>query len=117
MSIREKVKELNAVKQELKQLSMKTTKLRKYSVKLENDISKYLDAKDQPGLKYQGIAIIKETKSKRKNKKKNDQFLDAVHVLKENNVQNPEKVLEELLEARKGEKIDLTRLKFTTYKN
>ncbi len=117
MSIQGKVNELKSIQNELTTLRKRSAGLRQRGKQIEKEIKDYLDAKDQPGLKYKGIAIVKETKAKHKPKKKADQKADAIYVLEQNGIEDPEKVLEEILTARKGSPTEQTKLKFKKYKN
>ena len=117
MSIQGKVNELNSIKNELKNLRMQGGKLRKRAKEIEDQIGDYLDAKDQPGLKYKGTAIIRETKSKRLMKKKADARADAIYVLEQHGVDEPSKVFDEVMDARRGSPTDQRKLKFKKYKN
>ena len=69
MSIQGKVNELNSIQNELTVLRKRSSALRQRAKQIEQEIKDYLDAKDQPGLKYKGMAIIRETKPKHKTKK------------------------------------------------
>jgi predicted RNase H-like nuclease (RuvC/YqgF family) len=117
MSIQGKVNELKSIQNELTSIRKQTSGLRQRAKQLEQEIKDYLDAKDQPGLKYKGLAIIRETKPKHKTKKKADQKSDAIYVLEQHGIDDPEKVLEEILTARKGSPTEQTKLKFKKYKN
>lgn len=117
MSIQGKVNELNSIQNELTALRKRSSNLRQRAKQIEQEIKDYLDAKDQPGLKYKGMAIIRETKPKHKTKKKSDQKADAMYVLEQNGIDDPERVLEEILTARKGSPTQYTKLKFKKYKN
>ncbi len=117
MSIQGKVNEINSIKQELKCMRHTGSVLRKRMKQIEEEIYEYLYIKDQPGLKYKGTAIIRETKTKRLPKKKNDQKADSIYILEKYGIENPEKVLEEIMEARKGSPTEQTNLKFKKYKN
>ena len=116
MSIQGQVNELKSIQNELAALRKKGSALRKRVKEIEAEIDTYLDAKDQPGLKYKGMAIIRETKTKRNPKKKADQKADAIYVLEKHGVDDPEKVLEEVIEARRGTQTEQRKLKFKKYK-
>jgi hypothetical protein len=117
MSIKSDVLELQSIRQEIKALSAKATILRKKAKEIEERIQEYLRAKDQIGLKHQGTAIILEEKEERAKKKNKDKDQDATYILERYGIQNPEKVLQEILEARKGEKVPKTKLQIKKYKN
>lgn len=112
MSIQGQVNELKSIQNELTDMRKRGSALRKRVKQLETEIDAYLDAKDQPGLKYKGMAIIRETKPKHKPKKKVDQKADAIYVLEQHGVDDPEKVLEEVMEARRGSPTEHRKLKF-----
>lgn len=116
MSIQGQVNELKSIHNELTLIRKRGSTLRKRAKQLEEEIDAYLDSKDQPGLKYKGMAIIRENKPKRKIKKKADQKTDSINVLEQHGIDNPEKVLEEILEARRGSPTEQRKLKFKKYK-
>lgn len=116
MSIQGKVNELNSIKNELKSLRQRAADLRKRAKTIEDEIDEYLDAKDQPGLKYKGTAIIRETATKRRVKKKEDARLDAIGVLERKGVESPGKVYDEMMDARRGSPTEQRKLKFKKIK-
>lgn len=116
MSIQGKVNELQSIKHELKLLRERSNKLRSRIKDIEIDIGKYLEIKDQPGLKYKGMAITVDTKEKRQIKKKTDKFNDALLVLEKHGVHNARKVLDEITESQKGSIVEHRKLKIQTYK-
>jgi hypothetical protein len=105
MSIKGDVIELNLINAEIKQLSNRTRSLRKKAKEVEARILNYLQEKEQPGVKYNGTAVIIENKTKRASKKSKDREVDALQVLKDNGIQNARDVLDQIIEARKGESI------------
>ena len=116
MSIQGKVNELNSIKSELKSLRQRGTALRKRAKVIEDEIEEYLDSKDQPGLKYKGTAIIRETTTKRRTKKNADARADAIYVLERRGVESPEKLFDEIMEARRGSPTEQRKLKFKKIK-
>lgn len=116
MSIQGKVNELNSIKSELKSLRQRGTALRKRAKVIEDEIDEYLDSKEQPGLKYKGTAIIRETATKRRTKKKADARADAIYVLERRGVKSPEKLFDEIMEARRGSPTEQRKLKFKKIK-
>jgi len=117
MSIQSYLNELNSIKSELKTIRTRGTLLRSRAKKIEEHIKEYLDSKEQPGLKYKGTAIIREIKTKHNNKKIVEQKADCIQVLEKYGINNPEKLLEELHDAKKGHPIEETKLKFKKYKD
>ena len=116
MSIQSQINELNAIKNELKHIRIRSAALRTRAKKMEDDIEEYLSSKDQPGLKYKGTAIIREVTTKHKNKKKIHQTADCIQVLEKYGIHSPEKVLDELTNAKKGSPTEHKKLKFKKYK-
>lgn len=116
MSIQGKVNELNSIKNELKSIRERGSVLRKLMKQIEDEISEYLDSKDQPGLKYKGTAIIREVKTKRRTKNKNEQRTDAIYILEQHGIDRPETVLDEIIESRRGSPTEHRKLTFKKYK-
>ena len=116
MSIQGKVNELNSIKSELKSLRERGTVLRKQAKIIEEEIDAYLDSKEQTGLKYKGTAIIREVETKRRVKKKDDARADAIGILNRRGVRSPEKVFDELMDARRGSPTEQRKLKFKKIK-
>lgn len=113
MSIQGKVNELNSIKNELKSLGQRGAALRKRVKYLEGEIEEYLDSKDQPGLKYKGTAIyLDKTSTKRRLKKKSEQRSDVIYVLERHGVESPDKIFDEIMEARRGSPTEKRKLKF-----
>lgn len=116
MSIQGYVVELQRLKIELKNLNTKRRVLLKQVKDIEAKISAFLKEKDQPGVKYQGTAIILEQKEKPVKKKNKDRDSDAISVLKNYGIDDAENVFKKLMEARKGalevkETLKITNLK------
>ena len=116
MSIQAKVNEHASIQQELKQLRTRSAMLRKRSKLLEDEIEEYLEEKDQPGLKYKGTAITRETQVKRKIKKKSDKMASEISVLEKHGIYSPERVLKEIDDARRYSPTEVRKLKFKTIK-
>jgi hypothetical protein len=83
----------------------------------EYKIKEYLSSKEEPGFKLQGTAVIleeKETRAKKKNKEKDE---DALYILEKYGItENKEKILNEILEARKGDLQTTKKLKIQKFK-
>lgn len=116
MSIKSYVEELGAIKEELKKMTKARKVLTLRTKELEKNIAVYLKSKDQPGVKHEGNAIILEEKENRAPKKTGEKDSDASEILKKYGIQEPLKVLNEILEARKGEKILTEKVTMTKYK-
>jgi hypothetical protein len=111
MSIQAKVDELNSIKKELEYVRKKTAPLRKRLKELEDEICVYLNAKEQQGLKYKNMAIIKEQKTVHAKKKKEEKLRESMSILRSYGIHNPERVLKELTESQKGSPLEKEKLK------
>ena len=113
MSIQGKINELQSINKELLTLRNRVRNLNTHKKKVEEYINNYLESKKQPGLKYKDLVVVKENTIKRKNKKKSERQNDAVKVLEKYGIQNPTNVLNEVLEARRGEKFETSKIIMT----
>jgi hypothetical protein len=117
MSVQDDMLSLKSVNTEIARLQGSLKKLKDQAKVLQNRIITYLDDKKQKGVKLPddnsgkktGFVVKTTTKTlpqtqKERNKK-------SIEILKGSGVSNPEKVLEELLKTRKGEKINVSTLK------
>jgi predicted Zn-dependent protease len=116
MSVQSDVETLKNIQARIKILSVEMKKLRQEEKNSMERIQEFLKHKDLPGVKHQGVAIKIEEKEARERKKPKEQVMDAIAVLKKYNIDNPEKVLEELTEAKKGEPIIKEKLKLQKIK-
>lgn len=116
MSIKGYVEELNSVNIEIKNNNIKNKTLRKRAKELENNISEYLNSKEQNGLKYNGKAIILEQKEKFTTKNKKEKQDDIKLLFKSLGVSDPDYAYEKLLETQKGELISQNKLVFKNIK-
>ena len=111
MSIQPQVNELNGIKAELKVLNARAKKLRERKKYLESEITAYIKSKELPGVKHQGAEIRIEEKTTRAGKSNKQRDIDAMNVLERYGIRHPDRVLQELMEARKGEEIPIDKLK------
>lgn len=102
MSIQADVKELQNIDNEIKRLQKQVKVLKNRKIIIETNIKSYLDEKDQPGVKYQDIAIIIDNRKGRmrvNDKEKKERITD---ILTSNGVNNTEQLITELIESMKG---------------
>jgi len=111
MSIQGYVNELKNLKIELKRLNKISAQIRKQIKNAEDNIILYLTEKQQPGVKYHNDKIILQNTTKRNYKKKKDKEEDAINILKQKGISNPEEVLNQILEARRGEEVEVSKIK------
>jgi hypothetical protein len=110
------VNEMNNISNELKRIRKETMKLNKRKKDLEEKIIEYLKMKDQPGFKYQNMAVITEEKDIHNKTKKSEKFEKGINVLRNNGIDNAEDVLKELLDGMKGSPTTTTKLKIKEIK-
>ncbi len=101
-SITTVITELNSLNAELKRLRIQTRTLNNRKKELEKQIIEFMEIKEQPGLKYQGMAIVPEEKESFKAKGKKQKEEDIKHLLEEFGVDNVGHAYKELLETMKG---------------
>ena len=115
-AIQNYINELKNLNIELKRLNKASHVVRQRAKQVESDIINYLREKEQPGVKYQDMAIVVENKTKRINKSKKDIEEDSLRVLEDYGISNAKEVLDEILRARKGEEIENQKLKIKNIK-
>jgi hypothetical protein len=116
MTIQGLVTELKDLNTEIKRMSRQISELRKQKAGVEEQIVNYLNEKEQPGLKYNDTAIILEKKSLRSAKKKSEADIEAVQILENHGIENPQEVLKEILNSRKGEEFEREKIKLKLLK-
>ena len=109
--------ELENIKKEIKIRSKELKLLKDRQKKLEDKIKKFMVDNNQNGVKYQGIAAILEEKKKRIPKKKTQKIEDCISVLKAYNVNQPEKLLKDIMETIKGDEVEVETLKIQNIRN
>jgi ABC-type uncharacterized transport system fused permease/ATPase subunit len=115
-AIQNYISELKSLYTELKRLNKAAHLIRQRIKDVEKNVIEYLKEKEQPGVKYQDMAIIIENKTKRVNKSKKDIEEDSLKILEENGINNAKEVLDEIIRARKGEEIDNEKIKIKNIK-
>lgn len=117
MSIESDVKELQSLSLEIKNLNGKLRTLRNSKKLVEERITKYIHHKKLPGFKYYDLEITLQDKSKVKYKPRKQQVSDSAEILKRYNIKSPERVLQELQEAKKSEFLNEKSIKTKKIKN
>ena len=111
MSIKADVRELQSIRLELRRLTQERKELKEKEAKVEARIRDFLKAKDQPGLRDGDFSLIIEEKEVAGPKRPKERQEDSIAVLERYGVHSPEKLLEELMQARKGEVVVKEKLK------
>lgn len=113
MSIQNNINEINSIDTEIKRITGELKKLRQRKKELEKNIIKFLEEKEQPGVKFGKQALFLEKKTKKVNKKNKQYDQDTLKILKANGIEDPEKVLKEIKEAKIIKNEEQTKLKMT----
>lgn len=116
MSNQGKVDELLRLKEALKRNRREGSRMRRRLKQLEEELGLYLESKEQSGFKYRNLAIIKENKIKRAIKKKKEKETDSIRFLEQQGIKNPQKILDGILECRRGEPVEQIKLSYKKYK-
>lgn len=105
---------------ELKELENESVRLKKQlreintrKKKLEDHIKKYLEAKDQIGLKYRDVAVIAQPSTKRTRVKKQDQIERVQSYLEKSGMRVKPEIVEKLIEHLKGDEKETVKIKLT----
>lgn len=117
MLIQDDMMTLRSMNTEISRLQALVKELKTKAKIIENRIITYLDEKKQKGVKLpddnsgKKTGFMLQTAHKTLPQTEKERKKKSLELLKNNGVSNPEKVLEELLKTRKGEKIDIPKLK------
>ncbi len=117
MSIKEYVNEINMLRKEIARNNMRNKQLRSRVKELEESITSYLKSKDQTGVKYNGQAIIIESKERHTVKKKKEKEDDIINFLRNLGITDPDHAYAQLQEVQRGEPIEQQKLKFKKLPN
>ena len=112
MSIKAYVDELEQIQAQIRFNNETNRNLRKRCEQLETSIAEYLVQKGQHGLKYNGKAVIIESKERRPPKKKKDKDADIISVLEEFGISNPTEAYTRIQESQKGVPVEQQKIKF-----
>jgi len=115
--ISRKVRELKTIKREISRLSKEVRNLRTQSNIIEKEIIEYLHRTNQPGIRCNGMVILRDAKEERVRKKKVESERDGMIVLRSNGIHasqaDTKRILNEVLEAVRGEKKPKEKLTIT----
>ena len=116
-SIKSYVDEIERINAEISRNCKRNRDLRLRAKELENNIADYLKSKEQAGLKYNGTAIIIESKAKRVAKKKKDKERDVIELLSSLGVSDTTEAYKKLIDVQRGEEVDIEKLSFKKIKS
>lgn len=109
------INELKLLKNEIKNTHTRLRSLKDKAKNVEQHICNYLKSKNEPGVRYDGVALVLDEKEGRSRKKKQDQLKDSLDVLRRYGIPNPQRALDELLESRRGDTQFNTKLTVKKY--
>ena len=115
MSIQGDVELVNSLTQEIKLMNKRLKTLRKQKREAEARIKAYIRAKELPGVKHRGTAILLEEKEQRAPKSNKQRDRDAQEVLRKYGIHDADQVLKELMDARKGDAYMGDKIKTSKY--
>ena len=109
------VGELRQITREIARLNTERRKLNKRKKEIESLVVKFLDDKEQMGVRYKGTALIAKNKNTRTRRKEKDKVADGQAILRKYGVHNSERIIKEVIEAMKGEVKQGKTIKVTNY--
>jgi len=115
-SLKSNMDTLKGISTEIKRLDDRKKELKRQAAEVQKEIVDYLQKNNQKGVKTkdsQGndTAFILHTAQKTINKPASDKTKDSLEILRANGVADPEKVLKQLEDGRKGIKVPVSKLK------
>ena len=113
MSIHRQLNELYSIQMELKLLQNKITQFKTRKSELEDTIIKYLNSVNQESIQYKNLTIYKDKINRTGRKKKQDKHNDIKRILYQEGVRNPSKVLNDIMDAQKGKKVETSKLSYS----
>jgi predicted transcriptional regulator len=105
------MKELKAIMAEIKKITDNLKTLRNRKKELENNILNYLEANEQPGVKYQELIVLRNERTTYTRKKPKEKESEIVRILEENGISDPKKVYHMIGQASKGEEVQVNKLR------
>lgn len=116
ITIRADVQELENIDLELKRLNKRRKELLDLKKIKEEKIQEYLRERNLPGVKHHDTAVVLKEKDARARKKPKESDADSVAVLERYGVNDPERVLKEILDSRKGDPYKKAKIIFSRIK-
>ena len=110
MTIQENFRTLTEINKEIARLSKELANLRKKAKTINKEITDYIIARDQIGVKCDGNAFIVDKKTKPIAKPKKLKEQSYIEIVEKYGIDNPQEFLKEFLNAGKSEK-EVTKLK------
>lgn len=105
MDISGLVSELSEIMNEEKRMRLHLKEVKRRRAVIEEQIAKFFNETQDPGIKYRNMTITLEDKEIRLHKKKTEKLDGARNVLKGYGVKNTDQVLCDVIEAMRGQAI------------
>jgi hypothetical protein len=90
---------LTQLNNEIKRVSLQLKNLRLQKEETEQEITKYLQEVNQPGIQYQNLVILNKNYKQKKAKSKEDRNKSIIEVLETNGIRNSQEVLNQLIDC------------------
>jgi hypothetical protein len=103
MSIQRDLDELNSLNIEINRLQQNIREYRKQKKNIEDRIISFLKHQESQGVRYNDQAVLLESKDIRNKKKKTEKINDIASVLQRHGIQKSDKLLNDILEAQRGQ--------------
>ena len=116
MSIISYINELQSINLAITKNNKENSLLRKRKKVIEQQITEYLDSKDQPGVKFQDTALVIDKTTRWSYKNKKDKEEDSIKILEEYGISNAKEALDQLLKVRKGDETETKKIKIKKIK-
>tara|TARA_Y100000389_G_C17296022_1_gene430538 strand:- start:451 stop:813 length:363 start_codon:yes stop_codon:yes gene_type:complete len=117
MLIKSQIDELEKIQIEIKRNNASNKVLRNRAKEIEQNISSYLEEKDEPGLKYNGKAIVVENKERRLQKSKKDRKSNVVTLLEDLGIDEADNVYDKILDVQKKSPVSERKIKLKKLKS
>lgn len=116
MSLKGFINELESIDKELKRLTERRKYMTNRKRHVKKKISEMMKRNDEKAVKYNGRMYEVTSKESRDSKKKSERDDDALKVFHKYGVRDPVSLLKEVLEARRGTKVNKNDLIIKTIK-
>lgn len=103
MSIQRDLDELNNLNIEIQRLQNTIREYRKQKKLVEQRVIDFLKHQESQGVRYNDQAVLLESKDYRNKKRKTEKISDIASVLQKHGIQKSDKLLNDILEAQRGQ--------------
>lgn len=103
MSIQKDLDELNMINTEIRRIQETLRTFRKQKEIIEERVIHFLKEQETHGVRYNDQAVLLESKAIRNKKKKADKLNDISMVLRRHGIQKSDTLLNDILEAQRGQ--------------